>query len=300
MPRQQAEITNQPRTGGSDAAKQEDSMTQKQRLTLLFVRVATVPQDCCNAVQAASVQAQLQELRRYAALKGLKISKELVQTGLDRDHGSSVERLSSYLSQHREVRVVVVDRHDRLARSMDGIEGIRKLVKDFGVEIHFVREREVLSPGDSSTDQLVSEIFSLLARNYLQNWVEEIKEGQRRRAERGQYPGLPRFGYRVRSGRIEIHPGQAKIVKAVFALAAAGQTDLAELQIAIAQTFGRRITRKTLRRILTSIFYIGSFSWGGRVYTGSHRHLIDHDTFDGVQRLLGSNKNLEEGTTSES
>jgi hypothetical protein len=104
----------------------------------------------------------------------------------------------------------------------------------------------------------------------------------------------------VRSGRIEIHPGQAKIVKAVFALAAAGQTDLAELQIAIAQTFGRRITRKTLRRILTSIFYIGSFSWGGRVYTGSHRHLIDHDTFDGVQRLLGSNKNLEEGTTSES
>lgn len=271
-------------------------MTQEKKTALLFVRIASPLQE-----DQWGIAAILQDLRNYAESNSLTVCAEMVQLGSDGDLGRPIDRLSSYLSEHREVSVVVVDRHRSLGRAAADLEGICKLVKDLGVEFQLVRERGVLSPcEDSKNLRLRMKIFSLLEQKYFDNWRAEIVEGQRRKAEAGRYPGRPRFGYRSISGRIEIYPKEAEIVKTLFSLVTAGQTDSAELRVAIARTFARNISCCTLRRILTSAFYTGDFSWGGRNFTGSHDPLVDRDIFDHVQKLLKANGNHEEGATNAS
>jgi site-specific DNA recombinase len=115
---------------------------------------------------------------------------------------------------------------------------------------------------------------------------EKIANGQARKAESGQYPGHPPYGYTMEHKTIVRHPVNAEIVQHIYVRYGSGQTSLRHLRLELSRETGKRMSLASLRKILTNTFYIGVFVWCGRKYAGNHPRLVDIDSYEFVQRLL--------------
>jgi DNA invertase Pin-like site-specific DNA recombinase len=116
---------------------------------------------------------------------------------------------------------VLVEKTDRLYRNFrDAVT-----LEDLDVEIHLVKEGQIISKDAKSQAKLIHGMQLVLARNYIENLREEVKKGMREKAEQGIYPRRAPFGYRNnRADRtIEIHPVNAQIVIKIFELYASAQ-----------------------------------------------------------------------------
>lgn len=81
----------------------------------------------------------------------------------------------AYLRKHPSCRTILVEKTDRLYRNLKDYATLD--VKDWGLEIHLVKEGEVLRPDSRSSQQFVHGIKVLMARNYSQNLGEETLKG---------------------------------------------------------------------------------------------------------------------------
>ncbi len=66
---------------------------------------------------------------------------------------------------------------DRLCRNLHDFVAVEDLVEELDIEIHLIKEGQILRKAARSQDRLVQGIFALLARNYIQNMQEEISKG---------------------------------------------------------------------------------------------------------------------------
>jgi site-specific DNA recombinase len=132
----------------------------------------------------------------------------------------------------------------------------------------------------------------------------KIKDGQRKKAELGGMPGRARIGYLNRQrweGKndirwVEVDPERAPHITRAFALYATGRWGVKDLADKLHEDGFRtrptrkrpagKITGKRLHEILRDPVYIGTVTWQGVQYEGTHPHLIDKDTFDKVQAVL--------------
>ncbi len=177
---------------------------------LLFTRVAVED----SYYPGDSIEAQLSALRNYAAEHGLTVAAEINVVG-----STAEQRLSdiaSYLRTHPEVRIVVAMNADRLFRTIKHYAMVEKLIEAFGVEIHFVRDKQTLRRSENPQDRLVQSVFALMSRNYIDNLREEILRGQHAKAKVGLYPGRVPFGYLTIEGKIVEHPIHADIVRQIY------------------------------------------------------------------------------------
>lgn len=225
--------------------------------------------------------AQVNMLRRYADSRGFRIveqfrcSKSANQQG--RKH---LNAMLEYLRQHPDVRVVIVEKTDRLCRNLQLVALVEDTVNELGLEVHFVKEGQVL--------RKESNPFAVMARNYILNLQEEILKGQIVKAEKGQYPGRAVFGYSHDRGTrtIVAHPSRAGIVKLIFELYSTGRYSVETLINEIIRHTGEKINKSHLQRILKSRFYLGLITWCGREYRGVHPPLVDTATFERVRNIL--------------
>jgi hypothetical protein len=65
-------------------------------------------------------------------------------------------------------------------------------IDELGVEVHFVKENEIISHSSRSNEQLVQGFKVLMARNHFQNLGEEAGKGMTEKACAGIYPSAPR------------------------------------------------------------------------------------------------------------
>jgi site-specific DNA recombinase len=110
----------------------------------------------------------------------------------------------------------------------------------------------------------------------------------RQKAEQGSYPGRPPFGYRNNKAErtVEADLEKAPVVKRLFELYATGRHSLSSLREAIAVEFGIRLSRAYLGMALNNPFYVGSFRWGKKLYSGTHEALIRVELFEQVQNVI--------------
>jgi hypothetical protein len=189
---------------------------------------------------------------------------------------------------------VIVEKMDRLCRNLPDFVLVESLVEELGLEVHLVKDGQVLRKESKSQDRLVQGMFALLARNYIQNMQEEIQKGQLVKAEKGQYPGRAMFGYaHDRETRtIVAHPTRTGVVKLIFELYSTGQYSADTLRKEIIKQTGEKISKSRLHEMLKSRFYLGLFTWRGREYKGIHPPLVDPITFERVQDIIaGRNRN---------
>ena len=253
---------------------------------VIYARVSSKEQER----EGFSIPAQLKLLREYAVRNDFSIVKEFVDIETAKTTGrQSFGEMVGFFTRHRDCRVVLTEKTDRLYRNFrDAVT-----LEDLDLEIHLVKEGQVVSRDARSQAKLIHGMQLVLARNYIENLREEVKKGMREKAEQGIYPGRAPFGYRNNKAdrTIEIHPENAQTVAKIFELYASGNYSLSELRKTIRTFTGKAISRSYLHIILTNPFYRGQFSWGGKLYRGTHDIFIDVDLYARARAVLhGHNK----------
>jgi DNA invertase Pin-like site-specific DNA recombinase len=98
----------------------------------------------------------------------------------------------NYIKKHPNVRVVLLEKTDRLYRNLkDWV-----LLDELDIEIHLVKEGVVLSQESKSSEKFFHGIKVLMAKNYIDNLSEEARKGQQEKAEQGIWPTKAPLGYR--------------------------------------------------------------------------------------------------------
>src|SRR5882762_9530521 len=100
---------------------------------LAYARVSSKEQD----KEGFSIAAQQKLLQGYADAHGMSIAQEFVDIETAKATGrTNFEAMIAYLKRHPQVRVVLVEKTDRLYRNLK--DWVR--LDEFDIEIHLVKE----------------------------------------------------------------------------------------------------------------------------------------------------------------
>ena len=237
-----------------------------------------------------SIPAQVKAIREYAAKKDLAIARQFIDVESAKTPGrEQFDLMVNTLRKSRSCRIVLTEKTDRLYRNFRDAVTLEEL----DIEVHLVKEGQIISKDARSQTKLVHGMQLVLARNYIDNLREEVMKGMQVKAELGVFPGRAAFGYvnNKADRTIGVHPENAALVKRMFELYATGQYALSELRATLRREFGQTFAKSYLHTMLRNPFYIGKFQWGGQEHVGTHEHLITDDLFGSVQDVLrGRNK----------
>src|SRR5689334_12730288 len=150
-------------------------MTQRQvlsergaRKAILYARVSSKEQE-----QGYSIPSQQKLLREYARSQHLEIRREFVDVETAKATGrTGFGEMLAFLKANPSCRIILVEKTDRLYRNIrDWIT-----VDDLDLEVHFVKENQVVSRASRSSDKFMHGIKVLMAKNYVDNLGEEVKK----------------------------------------------------------------------------------------------------------------------------
>jgi site-specific DNA recombinase len=262
--------------------------TRKQ--AVIYARVSSKEQE----KEGFSIPAQLKLLKEYAAAQGFVMVQEYVDVETAKQTGrSAFGEMVAYLKAHPTVRVMLVEKTDRLYRNLkDWVT-----VDELEVEIHFPKEGVVLSRESRSSEKFMHGIKVLMAKNYIDNLSEEARKGMQEKAEQGIWPTVAPLGYRNLTGPdgkkiIEPDPETAPLIGRLFEWYAAGTLSLREaarkLRAAglVHRKSGASVPVSTVHAILRNRLYAGVFGWNGRLYPGTHEPLVSPELWERVQGVL--------------
>src|SRR5262244_4628179 len=198
-----------------------------RRQAVIYARVSSKEQE----KEGFSIPAQLKLLKVYAAAKGFAVVQEYVDVETAKQTGrAAFGDMVAYLRAHPAVRVMLVEKTDRLYRNLkDWVT-----VDELEVEIHFPKEGVVLSRESRSSEKFMHGIKVLMAKNYIDNLSEEARKGMQEKAEQGIWPTIAPLGYRNVAGPdgkkiIEPDPESAPIISRLFEWYATGTLSLKQV-----------------------------------------------------------------------
>jgi site-specific DNA recombinase len=272
--------TTKPTSAGQPARKR----------AIIYARVSSKEQE----KEGFSIPAQLKLLKEYAAAQGFAVAQEYVDVETAKQTGrAAFGAMVAYLKAHPAVRVMLVEKTDRLYRNLkDWVT-----VDELEVEIHFPKEGVVLSPESRSSEKFMHGIKVLMAKNYIDNLSEEARKGMQEKAEQGIWPTKTPLGYRNVIGPdgkkiIAADPAVAPIVSKLFEWYATGQYSLKEAaRMArdaglVYRKSGAKVPVSTIHSILRTRLYTGWFEWNGKMIHGRHEPLVSVELWERVQGVM--------------
>jgi site-specific DNA recombinase len=268
------------------------SVDLSRKQAVIYARVSSKEQE----KEGFSIPAQLKLLKEYAAAQGFTVAQEYVDVETAKQTGrAAFGEMVAYLKAHPAVRVLLVEKTDRLYRNLkDWVT-----VDELEVEIHFPKEGVVLSRDSRSSEKFMHGIKVLMAKNYIDNLSEEARKGMQEKAEQGIWPTVAPLGYRNVIGPdgkkiIEPDPETAALIARLFEWYATGTLSLREAAMKVRaaglvhRKSGAPIPVSTVHAILRNRLYAGVFEWNGRSYVGSHQPLVSPELWERVQGVLDS------------
>jgi site-specific DNA recombinase len=258
---------------------------------VLYARVSSKDQE----KEGFSIPAQLRLLREHAASKGFAIAQEFTDIESARESGrSNFTQMLSYLKKHHAVcRTILVEKTDRLYRNIKDYATVDEL----DIEVHFVKENQIISRASRSNEQFVHGIKVLMARNYSQNLAEETVKGMTEKARAGLYPSYAPVGYRNVDGangrRVIVRdPDAALVITELFGRFSVGRHSIKalvkELNGSGFKLRGHKLNSSVVHQILRKRLYTGDFDWDGATYAGTHEPLVTRECWERVQDLLNA------------
>ncbi len=257
---------------------------------VIYTRVSSKEQE----KSGFSIPAQRKLLMDYAQSHGYKIIQEFSDVETAKSSGrTQFEKLQSFLKENKEVKIILVEKTDRLYRNFTDYVSLEML----DVELHLVKENEIISKESKSHAKLIHGIKVVLAKNYIDNLSEEVKKGLKEKAEQGEWPHRAPLGYLNDrdSQKIVVDRERGPIIKMLFELYATGQYSISLLQKEAKilglkyRGKGQYVSRSWIEKLLKNPIYTGRFRWKKEMYQGSHEPLITYELFDQVQKII-SNK----------
>jgi hypothetical protein len=199
-----------------------------------------------------------------------------------------------WLKKNRSCRVLLVEKTDRLYRNFrDAV-----ILEDLDIEIHLVKEGQIISKDSKSQAKFMHGINLVVARNYSDNLKEEVKKGMLEKARQGIFPAHAPFGYRndKATRTVEIDPVDSPIVIRMMEAYASGTHTLSTLRKLLKTEFGKAMSKGGIDWVLKNRFYIGEFEWGGETHIGTHPLFIDRKMFDDVQAVFAGHNRPKYGS----
>jgi site-specific DNA recombinase len=254
---------------------------------VLYARVSSKDQ----ADHGFSIPAQLDLLREYARKNGFQVERVFEDQETAKQAGrTNFNEMLSFLRKNPSIKTILVEKTDRLYRAITDWSTLDAM----DVEIHLVKENEILSKDSKSHQKFIHGIKVLMAKNYCDNLSEEVKKGLNKKAELGDFPGAAPNGYRYNPATKTLEPREpfASNIKQLFAWFATGEYSLRGLSRKARQAGisgspkGRPYTLMALTRILSNPIYSGVFVWNGVTRKGNHQPLVSKATFDRVQAVF--------------
>lgn len=192
-----------------------------------------------------------------------------------------------------KVDVVVVYKIDRLSRSIADFAATIRLFEDQGVAfVSTTQHFDTSGPtGRLMLNLLMS--FSEFEREQIAERTRDKMAATRRRG--GWTGGTPMLGYLVVDKRLVVDESEAEQVRQIFGLfktLKAFGTVASELNRRQWTTKrhkgrgGRPFDKHSVRRILTSVLYLGKVEYRGETFDGDHEPIVAPDLWDTVQRIL--------------
>jgi site-specific DNA recombinase len=200
--------------------------------------------------------------------------------------------------ERREADGIIAWHPDRLARnSVDGGRIIYLLDRALLKDLKFATSTFENNPQGKF---MLSIIFGY-SKYYVDSLSENVKRGNRTKAENGWRPNHPPIGYLNDKETKTISPDPARftLVRQMWELMLSGTYSPRSIRLIATDRWGLR-TRRTKRtggqplaisaiyKVFTNPFYAGIFEWGDKTYPGKHVSMITLGEFDQVQRLLGA------------
>ncbi len=248
---------------------------------VIYARVSSRDQER----EGYSIPAQRKLLRDYAEKHGFSVLFEFVDVETAKTPGRArFGEMVKFLESNPDKRTILVEKTDRLYRNFRDY----LTLEDLEVEIHLVKEGQVLSKAAKSQTKLMHGFQVVMARNFIDNLKEEVRKGMREKAEQGIFPGKAPFGYRndKLNHTIEIDEKSSPVVRRIFEAYAGGSCSLAEMARVFSKETGRKVYKGSIGKILKNLFYSGSFYWEGRLYPGKHQPIVSEELRLRVQTVF--------------
>ena len=248
--------------------------------------------------QMASIDSQVQELRKLASDLNLQVVDVLSESGSAKAPGRPV--FNSLLNRIKTGKAdgILCWKLNRLARNpVDGGE-VSWMLQQGGL-----KHIQTFGRGYHSSDNVIMMAVELgMANQFIRDLSVDTKRGLRAKAERGWYPTGSTLGYDYNpfkhKGEKEIieDPGRFPLVRKMFDLMLTGAytppriLEIATNEWGLRTKAGRKVARSTIYRMFNDPFYYGEFEYpkgSSNWFQGKHTKMITRAEFDQVQRLLG-------------
>lgn len=261
-----------------------------RRKAIAYARVSSKEQE----KEGFSIPAQQKLLCDYAAAQRIEIVRDYVDIETAKQTGrTNFGEMIKYLRTHSDVRTLLVEKTDRLYRNLKDWVTIDEL----DVEVHLIKEGQLLSRDSRSSEKFVHGIKVLMAKNYIDNLSEEARKGMLEKAAQGIWPTKAPLGYTNAIGpegkRIIVpDPKRSQMISDIFEWYATGRHSLKnvaekarEIGLIYRRT-GAAVPVSTIHMILRNRLYYGEFEWKGRIYKGRHQALVSRNLWQRVQAVL--------------
>jgi len=242
--------------------------------------------------QILSIEAQVAELKEFAAKEKLEIAASFTEAKTAKEpgrmkFGEMLDRL-----ERNEAQGILAWHPDRLARnSIDGGKIIHLL--DTGK----IKDLKFPTFWFDSTPQgkFMLTIAFGQSKYYIDNLSENIKRGHRQKLRKGIWPNYAPLGYinNSRTKEIDIDKDKAPLIRKAFELYATGDYTLKALadileKLGLRSHQNKILSVSCIQRMLLKPIYYGVFTFSGEVYHGIHEPIISKKLFDSVQQVLNN------------
>ena len=133
-----------------------------------------------------------------------------------------------YIRSNTKIGIILVEKTDRLYRNLRD----HVLFEDIDVEIHLVKENEVISRNSHSHAKFIHGIKVLMAKNFIDNLSEEVRKGMLEKAEGGDWPHQAPLGYinNKATRLVEVDRTRAPFIKRLFELYSTGLYSISQVR----------------------------------------------------------------------
>ena len=250
-----------------------------------------------------SIEGQLAEAYKYAALHGLRIIHEYIDRAMT-GRNDNREQFQAMLRDTEKgmFDTIILWKVDRFGRNREEIALNKHRCRENGVDVVYVAE---YIPS-SAEGVILESVLEGMAEYYSLQLSQNILRGQRASAEKCQCTGGNRpLGYSVdpQTKKFVINPEEAPTVRLIFDLYAQGKTTADIVRIlnskGLRNTHGKTFTKNSLHSVLKNEKYIGVYTYKDiiRVEDGVPA-IVDKEKFNKVQDMLKINKKAPSRTWS--
>lgn len=279
---------------------QKRAVSLKCTQAIIFARVSSKRQKD----EGISLEVQEENTTQYCKENGLKV---IARYSIDESstHGDRAvfhEMINFAAKCEGKVAIVVayVDRLQRLPEDSYYVESLRRSGK---VEIHFIKERLIITKDSAATELTFWNMFVMFANAQVNSQTDKVKASLAKNWSLGKWQGTAPLGYLNKKDDdnksiIVVDPVRAPIIKRLYQEYATGLHTIKSvwclakelgLYTRVKKKKGCFVTRNTVYEILTNPFYYGEMCVKGELIPHIYEQLVSKELFNKVQEVFVKN-----------